>query len=85
MVLRDWPCKRLEFLLISVEVMPKSKTTKKAGTRLKHESFTEQLKKSRNDTIPVKVGRKSKGRSEDDEDEADASYDVDMMDAEEED
>ena len=33
----------------------------------------------------MKVGRKAKGRSEDDEDEAYASYDADLMDAEEED
>ncbi len=71
--------------LILQEKMPKSKSSRKVGARLKHESFTEQLKKSSDDIRPMKVARKGKGRSEDDEDEANASYDIDMMDAEEED
>ena len=67
------------------EKMPKAKSSKKAGARLKHESFTNQLTKSSDDIRPMKSARKGKGRSKDDEDGDNASDDIDVVDAEEED
>ena len=63
--------------------MPKAKSSKKPGTRLKHESFTAQLTKSSDDIRPMKAARKGKKRSEDDD--LEANGDIEVVDAEEED